>query len=221
MSKIKKRFMKWMFFLSVAFFHINCDGTLCASRRIDWERTPLDRKTLKRHDVQTEHVRLLQYFLSEEIVLLKDNQPAYHYRDHGIELWNNFSGKVIFRKDLPGKYVMSGEKMVFHRLQKKPRMYLVIYFEEPQMNLIFLEDAKGQFKLTKAKGDLVMFEGEKYKCEFGEGTFLQINTRQLADVHEKDRYIKGAPYINESTGSGGSILIVLASLFLLTLLLQI
>ena len=206
-----------MIFISLL-VHVQCCNP-CLKNRTKWEKTSLYRQTLTRHHVEMAHVRLLQYYLSEKVILQKKPEPKYNYKNHGLEFWKEHSGRVIFDYLLPGQYVHSSEKWVGSLLRRKKRMYLIIHFEKCHMNLEFIENNDGHFQLLTTKDGYVMFEGEKYNCESGKNALLEIDARQLKDIYEEDRRIKGAKYADEPGWSPGPILIALISLGLVAFLL--
>ena len=219
MLKTGKIFMQWSIMLALlCMVQIQCG--FCPLSNGNWTKSELNRRTiLDRYSVRNEHIHLLQYYLSTEVVLDSGVQHLSNYEPHGLELMKSHGGDIIFRYRLPGKYIRHEEIREGFPLIGKRRMYFIVHFEEPHMNLKFREDDEGRFRLvttTRNGSEYVNFEGTKYILKSGAGAYLEIDTRQLADSYGENRYIKGAPYKQERSGNK-SVLIALAGLIVFVL----
>jgi hypothetical protein len=191
-----KRLLLEITLLVLLFLFVQC----CETYRYQGEKkkTTLNRKEiLNRYRVSKEHLQLLQFYLSKQIILTQSATFSYTYEPHRLNLQKHEADRIIFQRGLPGKYIRDDEKETKFLWWKKNRMSLIIHFEKPPMNLMFAELDDGTFKLetTSKKGkEYVMYNGKKYLCKSGADALLEIDARYVPDSAGRDISVQGAPY---------------------------
>jgi hypothetical protein len=200
------------------------------SNRKNWNKTPLTKRLLNEYSVQQEHIELLQYYLSERIELERGSYKNYNYVDHGLELGDRNRGLIVFTEQLPGQYIRHDEKKYvegWRFWKKKSRSRFIVHFEEPPINLEFIESNDGKYVLdttpNKRNQHTIYFEGKKYTCVLGQNAHLEIDTRQLKKINDPNWFVAGAPFIDDKGGGWGDlwkILVGMGALLLIAFLLD-
>jgi len=169
-----------------------------------FSKKQLTRQFFTKYHVDDEHIRSLQYYINKEIILHKGSSQYYYgYEDHGLDIRDTHTNELIkFHYRLAGRlYDIRYEKRWVPPCGK-PRMVLLIYFDQAGAYLEFREHRRGYFELLVDRKKRTNFGGQIAKCIVGDDARLEIDVHKLGDIYDNDvRVIEGAPYyIGESNG---------------------
>jgi len=189
----------------------------------------VNRKLFEKFNVPNNQIYELQYYIDQEIRLDRGIQSNSNVTlDFKLEKHTTDNGDLIFRTLLPGELIRKDEIALGFLKGKKPRWRFIIHFQEPPMNLEFLENNDGNLQLltkiekrNKKIKNYVYFEGAKFECIEGEQALLQVDTLSIKN-QMPDRYIKGAVKKREEPGGNclGPVILGMIFVLLISLLLD-
>ncbi len=213
-----RQLTKWIIIsLTFILIHLQCYPYYSAKQSEKVPSTLLNRMLLTRYDVSYEHIRSLQYYISNEIRLLKtEDKHSYEYKNHALGLRDDHYNKlIVFPNHLPGMFHDMEYKTTGCLFWKKKRMQLTIHFKPPDKHLDFLENDNGHFELIRDKNNRVLFENQYIPCETGGTALLEIDVyKSEYQFHNSIRHIEGAKYERQNDDLLWKVIVAAAGMLL-------